>query len=296
MNQASARERMERFAREFRNGDVEVALELIEGLLAEHPEQAPLHWQRARVLQSMGRLDEAREAIDRVLEMRPTHAPTWLMRAELVADADSSEAALRRAIEIDPRLARAHLLLARQLAHDGRRDEAEFALEQALRHDPHQPEAWTLRGDWHREQAALGVGKIDPGDPDMIAGVAGHRYSRTLLLAARADYETSLALKNDPRVRLWLALVLQGLGDHDAAIAHYDAVLALTPLDDPGREAIESERACSLDGGRGAQKVIERAYAEALAQEAEYTPTPAPPVASTPAPAPAAKPVPEAPL
>lgn len=269
MSQGSARERMERFAQEFRNGDIQLALELVDSLLAEHPDQAPLHWQRARVLQSMGRLDEAREAIDRVLEMRPTHAPTWLMRAELVADADSSETALRRAIELDPRLARAHLLLARQLAHDGRADEADAALDQALKHDPHQPEAWTLRGDWNRERAALGVGKVDPGDPDQIAGVAGHRYSRRRLRAARADYETSLGLKNDPRVRLWLALVLQGLGEHEEAIAQYDAVLALTPLDDPGREAIESERACSLDGGRGAQKVLERAYADALALEAE---------------------------
>ena len=198
--------------------------------------------------------DDALAAIKRVLELKPDYAPAWLMRAELAAeDADGNfpESDLRRALELDPRLARAHLLLARYLGYGERRDEAQSALARAIELDPQQAEAWSLRGEWQQRAAVVGFGDAGGDDPEVVRTFSGQRLSRPALLAARADFETSLGLKNDPRVRLRLARLLHDLGEFDAALAAYDAVLAVTPIDDPRRAAIVDMRAASENGGRG---------------------------------------------
>ena len=108
MTQPTARERLERFVLELRSGDVERALGMIDELVAEYPDQAALHWHRARTLKELGREDAALAAIKRVLELKPDYAPAWLMRAELAAeDADGNfpESDVRRALELDPKLA-----------------------------------------------------------------------------------------------------------------------------------------------------------------------------------------------
>lgn len=272
MSQPTARERLERFALELRSGDVERALEMIDVLVAEYPDQAPLHWHRARTLHVLGREDDALAAIKRVLELKPDYAPAWLMRAELAAeDADGNfpESDLRRALELDPRLARAHLLLARYLGYGERRDEAQSALARAIELDPQQAEAWSLRGEWQQRAAVVGFGDAGGDDPEVVRTFSGQRLSRPALLAARADFETSLGLKNDPRVRLRLARLLHDLGEFDAALAAYDAVLAVTPIDDPRRAAIVDMRAASENGGRGEHEQAARLLEEALADTDE---------------------------
>jgi tetratricopeptide (TPR) repeat protein len=268
MTQPTARERLERFAQSFRCGDVDAALMLIDQLVADYPDQAPLHWHRARVLRALERDDETLAAVKRVIELKPDYAPAWLLRAELAAvDASGNypESDLRRALALDPTQARAHLLLARHLGDGERRDEAEAELARALALDPDQHEAFALRGDWHRRDAMVGFGDDAPDSPDVIVTLSGQRYSRSRLEAARADYERALALKNDRRVRLRLADVLHALGAHDDALAAFDAVLAVTPTDDPGRAMIESLRARSLDGGRGEREQIAHALEQSLA-------------------------------
>ncbi len=268
MTQPTARERLERFALELHSGDVELALGMIDALVAEHPEQAALHWHRARTLKALAREDAALGAIKRVLELKPDYAPAWLMRAELAAeDADGNfpESDVRRALELDPKLARAHLLLARYLGYGERRGEAHAALARAIELDPQEPEAWSLRGEWQQRAAMVGFGDEGGEDPDVIRTFSGQRLSRTRLLAAREDFQTSLGLKNDPRVRLRLARLLHDLGEFDAALAAYDAVLAVTPLDDPRRVAIVDMRAASENGGRGEREQVATLLEDALA-------------------------------
>ncbi|HWS26952.1 MAG TPA: tetratricopeptide repeat protein [Xanthomonadales bacterium] len=268
MTQSSARERIERFAQAFRDGDIDSALALIDALIDEHPEQAPLHWHRARTLKAMQRDADALDAVKRLIELKPDYAPAWLMRAELSAndsDGNYPESDLRRALELDPQLARAHLLLAQLLANGDRRAQAQSALARALELDPNQPEAYALRGQWRRHEAMAGFGDEGPLDEDIIQTFSGQRYSRSKLGDARADFECALSLRNDPRVRLRLADVLHDLGEHDAALAAYDAVLSVTPTDDPRRDIIEELRARSLDGGRGERERMARLLESALA-------------------------------
>lgn len=267
MTQPTARERLERFADCLRGGDFDAALTLIDDLVADHPEQAPLHWHRARVLRALDRDDDALAAVERVIELKPDYAPAWLLRAELAApDADGHhpESDLRRALALDPDLARAHLLLARCLGDGVRRDEAEAELARALELDAGQHEAWALRAEWRRREAMLGFGDEGADTPGLIRTFSGQRYSRSKLEAARADFEQALALKNDRHIRLRLADLLHDLGAHDEALAAFDAVLAITPTDDPGRAMIEDLRARSLDGGRGEREQMVRALEQAL--------------------------------
>lgn len=274
MTQSSSRERIERFAQAFRDGDIDTALALIDALIDEHPDQPPLHWHRARTLKAMQRDADALDAVKRLIELKPDYAPAWLMRAELSAsdsEGNYPESDLRRALELDPRLARAHLLLARQLGDGDRRDEARAALATALELEPSQAEAYALRGQWQRNDAMAGFGDAGEQDEDIVQTFSGQRYSRSKLALARADFECALSLKNDPRVRLRLAEVLHDLGAHDDALAAYDAVLSVTPIDDPRRPMIEDLRSRSLDGGRGEReqmaRVLENALADADASE-----------------------------
>jgi tetratricopeptide (TPR) repeat protein len=268
MTQPTARERLERFAQSFRSGDVDAALMLIDQLVADYPDQAPLHWHRARVLRALERDADALAAVKRVIELKPDYAPAWLLRAELaVEDADGNypESDLRRALALDPSLARAHLLLARCLGQGDRRDEAEAELARALELDPAQHEGWALRADWRRREAILGFGDEAPESADAIRTFTGQCLSRSQLQAARTDYARALELKDDRHVRLRLADVLHDLGDHDDALANFDAVLAVTPTDDPARRAIEEMRERSLDGGRGEREYMARVLEQALA-------------------------------
>lgn len=261
--------RMQRYNQAFAAGDFESALATVQALVTDYPSQVALHWNLARVQKALGRIPEARIAIDRVLELRGDHSLALLFRAELkMLAGEDPESDLRRAIKDDPSLAAAHCLLARALA-SSKPAEAAAALARALELDPELPAAYVERGDVARRAAAVGFGDGGPVDPDISVSVSGQRWSRSGLRAARADYERALERKNDPRVRLKLASVLHELGEYNDALAAFDAVLALTPNDDPRHAAIVALRSRSEGGFEGdpraAEQLLERVLAESEA-------------------------------
>lgn len=223
---------MQRFHQALAAGDHEAALGIMDALLADFPTQVPLYLHRARTLHALGRLPEARAAMDRVVELRGEHGPTLLYRAELRALlGEDPEQDLRRAIKEDPLLAGAHLLLARTLASRSP-EEAATALERALEIDPHLAAAYAERGDWHR-RAAAAQGAAATEASGLITSPRGPRYLRASLEQAKADYLRALAERNDADVRRRLAEVLYELADYEAALIACDAALALTPVGDP---------------------------------------------------------------
>jgi tetratricopeptide (TPR) repeat protein len=264
---ADPRTRFQKLAQAYASGDLDGALVLADQLLRAFPDQAPLHWHRARILRALGRLDAARQALEKVIELKPDYAPALLLRAELRWElGEDAEPDLRAALALDPSLARAHLMLARRLAGE-REAESAAALERAIELDPKLAEAWAERGERRHRAAKRGFGDAVAPDPDHIVASSGQRFSRSALEAARRDFETSLAVRNDPKVRLKLAAVLHDLQDFDAALAAYDAVLAVTPSDDPRHAWIRQMRARSENGGQGE----EQAMADRLAQALAYT-------------------------
>lgn len=267
MAQIQARERLERFALELRSGDIDRALQGIDALISDYPGQAPLHWHRARTLRALSRPAETLLEVERVLALKPEYAQAWLMRAELMLEGEGSsdpENDVRQALKLDPKLARAHLLLGQLLESDGQHQAATAALDRALELDPSLSEAHVERAHRHRQAAMLGFGDELADGPDVIRTISGQRWSRKGLEQTRVDLEHALVLKNKPKVRLQLATVLHHLGAFDAALAAYDAVLAVTPIDDPGRADIENMRACSLDQGHGEQLQLAQRLEQAL--------------------------------
>lgn len=254
MAQTQARERLERFALELRSGDIDRALELIDALIADYPGQAPLHWHRTRALRALDRPAETLHELERVLALKSDYAQAWLLRAELALEGHSAsdpETDIRKALTLDPKLARAHLLLARLLSGLDQQDGKSAALDRALEIDPRLSEAYVERAQQHRQAAMLGFGDEVADGPDVIQTFSGQRWSRHGLEQTRVDLERALDLKNDPQVRLQLANVLHHLGAFEAALAAYDAVLSVTPTDDPKRVAIEQMRAASTGDGQG---------------------------------------------
>ncbi len=254
----SARERIERFAQQLRDGDPDLAVRLIVELTSEFPDQAPLHLHHARALRAVGREADALAAVMRMIDLKSDYAPAWLLKAELSADGKGllPEVDLRKALALDTGLARAHFFLARVLNAANRLTEAEAELTSALDWDPGQYDAYAERALWRRREAQVSA---DPNDPDQIQTAGGLSLSRSKLLIARADYLCALQFKNDPSVRAQLGEVLHELHEYELALAAYDAVLAVTPSDDARYAAVLALRAQSL---RALQEAIARAAAQ----------------------------------
>jgi tetratricopeptide (TPR) repeat protein len=111
------------------------ALEKLDRLLAEHPDDSRVNALRAKVLFSMGRTREAENAIARAVAESPQRPEyqyldgLFHMYAGRFAQA---EAALRRALQIDPELAEAHALIAGALVKQRRPEEAIEHFQRAL--------------------------------------------------------------------------------------------------------------------------------------------------------------------
>jgi predicted Zn-dependent protease len=119
------------------------SLALLDALQAEHPDDARIAALRAKVLYSMGRRREAEQSIAAAVERMPDRAEyqylsgLFHMYAGRTADA---EAALRRALAIDDRLAPAHALLAGALVKQGKAADALAHFDTAIELGADSPE------------------------------------------------------------------------------------------------------------------------------------------------------------
>ncbi len=176
------------------------------------------------------------------LEARPDDAAALLAIGTAYAAIDhlrQAETALQRAVELggDPFARLAH---ARVLARLGRRDEAAAALEEAARLAPDDArvpkELGLLRYDQRRydEAAALLSEAIARAPDDARA-----HYALGVVHEARKDVGAAVAayraaVRRDPALldaRRTLADALASLGEHEAAIAELEAVLAIDRSD-----------------------------------------------------------------
>jgi tetratricopeptide (TPR) repeat protein len=95
-------------------GDAAGALEQFDKVLAQQPDHWAAQVNRAAALVALQRLPEAREAYEKALALKPDHAATHLAYAKVLSSTDTAlaEQHLRRALELDPSLQEAMLLLA----------------------------------------------------------------------------------------------------------------------------------------------------------------------------------------
>jgi arylsulfatase A-like enzyme/Flp pilus assembly protein TadD len=121
-------------------GALAKAAELLQAVVAAHPDYADAHNSLGVVYSRMGRHHEAQAAFRHVLELDPTSATAFEnigVDAIGAGDAAGAVTNLTRALELDPRLARAHNALAAVYMRQRREAEALSHWQTALQLDPH---------------------------------------------------------------------------------------------------------------------------------------------------------------
>ena len=194
------------------------------------------HLQQARQLLSVGRVDEARAAIDRALAIDPNAAGAFALRSVIAVvqnDRASALADARRAVELDPQASPPKIALSyAQQSHfdlDGARD----TLLQATEEQPQDALAWARLAEvWlmlgYRDRAREAADKAASIAPDLervhvVRGFAALTEIDTK--TARAAFERAIALDPEdplPRFGLGLAKIRDGAleqGRHDLEIA-----------------------------------------------------------------------------
>ncbi len=142
-------------------GALPKAAELLEALVAAHPDYADAHNSVGVAYSRMGRHREAQAAFRRVLELDPTSATAFEnlgIDAMGAGDLPAAVAHLKQAIAIDPRLARAHNALAAVYLRQKREADAIAEWQTALHLEPQLYDALynagvTLWDSGHQDEA-----------------------------------------------------------------------------------------------------------------------------------------------
>lgn len=118
-------------------GDLDAALRLLLGLdgRSEEPRAADVYSLRAKVLFSMGRVDEAAASIAEARRLEPNRVEHHYLEGMFLhtgGRAEGAAPALERAVALDPGLAEAHALLGMIAAEAGRPAEAAERMGRAL--------------------------------------------------------------------------------------------------------------------------------------------------------------------
>jgi tetratricopeptide (TPR) repeat protein len=235
-------------------GNLPEALRLVtEGLelldaeleLGEHRlHRSVLMHNRAQVLASMGRLDEARVAMDAVIAVDPNYPDYYLDRGNIshrMGDDEDALADYDTAVRLGPPFPEAQYNRAELLLDNGEQDAALAGLDYVLVLDPTMVDAYVNRAGIHLERGELDLARqdavaglhVDPANGHLLA-VLGHvLVAEGDLDAARAEFDRALAA--DPALVTALvarADVAHELGADAAALADLDQAVELAP-DDP---------------------------------------------------------------
>lgn len=161
-----------------------------------------------------------------------------------------AEKEFRRAIQIKPDEAKAHVSLGELLAKQGRLDEAEKELRRALQLKEDDPGAhdslgnvMTLEGRWPEAEKeyrrAIQLKEDQPG--------THYNLGRVLFMEgkqeeAEKEYRRAIQIKDDiPNGHYNLGLVLQRQGKFGEAIPYFQTAMALLPAGDSLRDAMQMQ-------------------------------------------------------
>jgi tetratricopeptide (TPR) repeat protein len=103
-----AREDRDRLAKAHAMADERGALEILDALVARWPAWHEARWERARVLERLGQLDDASAELTIVVQLAPTHALAWRHLGQILAlhggrfEAERADEALRQALALEP--------------------------------------------------------------------------------------------------------------------------------------------------------------------------------------------------
>lgn len=221
------------------DGELDRAVEILEGIAAEHPEEPGAWLALGRARMAAARPVAAREAFERAAALLPRESGPRILVGhtyELERRYDEAELAYTQACEIAPDRARPERVLGVRLLRWGRANDAVPHLERAVALDPDSAATWN----------ALAVAQFHAGDGsaalDTFARASAEREARGLgfdrdlaigeaaLLVRSQRWEEALAryeavVAHEPRfaaAHVGRALVLHELGRCDEARAAFE--------------------------------------------------------------------------
>ncbi len=214
--------------------------EKVEGHLDEKAHGIALR-NLARLSSWLGRFDEASRTLAKAMELLGEDAETMDLMGQTAAARNESEQAIslyRRAVEIDPDYAYAHLHLGTELFDQGLQDEALVQLRRALDLDPNSAETHTelgiaLAGAGQREQAMTHYRRALELRPRYA--VAHNNLGAEL--GAKQETEEAIrhlqeAVEINPDyadARINLGYMYASRGDYGAAVPQYIRALDVIP-------------------------------------------------------------------
>jgi arylsulfatase A-like enzyme/tetratricopeptide (TPR) repeat protein len=250
----------------------EEALALTEQALVEFPWHRELFVLRGEALEKAGRLDEARGAYTKSIELRPELAEDYWRRGEValkLGDKQTAELDFRESVARDKEFEEGRLALARLLSEGGRSAEAIELLGDAgsARAKAALAEAYLATGRYDEARALLEEAlKLEPENTRALA-LLGPVYGRAGDLASAATtLEKAIALgETSPEIRRNLALVYVQQGKVPKAIAELQKASEDAPSDPSIWFALGNAYLYGKNGSRAAQ-----AFEKALTQRADW--------------------------
>jgi arylsulfatase A-like enzyme/tetratricopeptide (TPR) repeat protein len=224
-------------------GRIDDARAMMLEALEVDPEYSKLHLMLAQLESLSGRRDRGRELAQGVLEREPRNIEATIMRASIHimdGERDQARVLLTEALEREPENTRLQAFFARSIEIPlGEVESAEARLVAALDRDPFMAEAWLVLGRMQKEQ-----GRVAEAEASFEQGLvrspddANLHRELGLLLAeqgasdrARTHLEESIRLANQMNSEAHVALgaLLAQQGRVVEATKHYDLVLEREP-------------------------------------------------------------------
>ena len=241
-----------------RQGDHAGAIARLDRALAAGDADPEVGLYRDAILLSVGRVDEAREAIERTLSRSPDHSGALALRSVIgvmVNDRENALADARRAVELDPRSAAARIALSYALQADLQLEAARATLEEAVAMHPDDPLVRArlaeillvlgYRADAERTAREAVEMAPEMGEAQTILGLAALVRQRPG--EAQQILERAIRLDpSDPLPRLGLGLALIRQGNLEAGRSELEIAAGL----DPGNSLVRSYLGRAYDDER----------------------------------------------
>ncbi len=239
-------------------GDAEKALAEVDAAVKAHPDFAPFHDLRARVLWNLDRSEDAEKAFDRALEIDPELATAVAGRsalAEARGDLGQARELMARATELDEGNAEFPYTSAQLALMQGDTEGAKQALEETLRRNPFHGNAcndfaWILAEENQNLDRALALAKRareTESSAAILDTLGWVQLRRGEAPDAVVTLEEAHALDPEsPSIAYRLGLALSRMGEAERARSLWQEALASGPF--PESDAAQDQLA-QLDAG-----------------------------------------------